>query len=1160
MITIKAAGKGMWSKALLFFSLILVLLQTSAAAFTQRISISVHNAPLEKVLKEVHKQSGFLFLYSAEQIHKAKPVTVSVKEASLEDVLHKCFEGQPFSYELKEKTILIKYHQTSLSAFTPVPVKVSGKVTDESGAPVSGVTVSVKGTNVNTVTNANGVYSITVAAGSGVLQFVHVGYTLKEAEVKSGSSAYDVVLVQKANELSEVIIAYGATKNTQLTNSVAQISSKDIEKRPISHLSNALVGAAPGVQTNAGSGQPGSGPAIRIRGFGSVTGENSPLFVVDGGIYDGALNSISPDDIESISVLKDASASALYGARAANGVIIVTTKKGKKNTNQVNLRATRGYVSRGLADYEKVDAYEYYPLIWESYRNSLLKETGPSSGTTMSLADANAIASGTYIRFTSGTNAGKQNYNGRAYNDISQQLVYNPFNVDGNAVVGTDGKINPEARIRSEYDDLDWNKAVRRTGTRDDYLMSASGGTDKSNYYVSLNYLKEQGFSIGSDFNRITGRVKVNSQPKKWFNTGFNVAGTISKTKTANEDGGTWENPFYPGLILAPIFPLYEHDASGAFVLDDNGNKIYDSGDLRPFSPGRNIVAETELNELWNKRNLLSGRAFAEIKFLNDFRFTTNVNVDINTYSFSRYRNNKIGDMVSVGGRSTRTNSNSQWFTVNELLNYNKTIGKHTVEALLGHESYRYQYNYLNAVGTGQIVEGSTELANFSTYLDPNSYTDEYTTEGYFSRVQYSYSDRYSAMASFRRDGSSKFYKDVRWGNFWSVSAAWNISNEKFFRVKWMDNLKLRASYGQVGSDGVSGYYPWQSLYDVGFSNGNEAGIKQNTAVGNQDLKWESNNSYDVALEASVLKNRVSATIEFFHRESNNLLFSMPLPVATGLSSVPVNYGSMFNRGVEVQVSGDAVRTKDFTWNVVLNWTTFANKITELPFGKRINGTKQWEVGHSMYDFYLRRVYGVDPANGSQLYLADDLKASGVRVDDKGNAYTADAGNAKYEYSGKATPDYYGSVKNGFTYKQISLDFTFLYSLGGKVFDSDYQSIMGNGAYGRALHKDALKRWTPENTSTNIPRRDIDPNAFNSDRWLIDGSYLNFRTISLTYTFPRKWVKKLSLSNVNVYASGENLFILSHRKGLDPTQTFTGAPSYTYAPARTIAMGINVGF
>lgn len=1159
MIHVKATGTGVRVKSLLFF-LVLFLLQVNAAAFTQRISIKVQNAPLEKVLKEVHKQSGFLFLYSAELIRRAKPVTLTVTQASLEDVLDKCFDGQPFTYELADKTILVKYQTSSLQATPPDPLKISGKVTDENGTPLSGVSVTVKGTSVNTITSASGVYTITIATGAGILQFAHIGFSTREREVKAGSGNIDITLQAQANELDEVVIAYGATKNKQLTNSVAQITSKDIEKRPISNLSTALTGAAPGIQTNAGSGQPGAGPAIRIRGFGSVTGDNSPLFVVDGGIYDGALNSISPDDIESISVLKDASAAALYGARAANGVIIVTTKKGKKNTNQVHLRATQGYISRGLADYETVNAYEYYPLMWESYRNFLLTQPGATSSTTMPLDAANAIASGTYTRFTTGTNAGMQNYNGTAYNDISQQLVYNPFNVAGNEVVGIDGKMNASARIKSEYSDLDWNKAVRKTGTRNDYLMSYSGGNDKSNYYVSLNYLKETGFSIGSDFNRVTGRVKMNSQPKKWFNTGFNIAGTLSKTRTANEDGGIWENPFYPSLIFGPIYPVYEHDAAGAIVLDENGNKVFDKGDLRPIAPGRNVVAETGLNDLWNKRNLLSGRAFAAISFLKDFKFTTNLNVDVNTYNFNRYRNNKIGDMVSVGGRSTRTTSNSQWFTVNELLNYNKVIGKHSIEALLGHETYQYQYNYLNAVGENQIVEGSTELDNFSSYKEPSSYTDEYKTEGYFSRLQYAYGDRYSAMASFRRDGSSKFYKDVRWGNFWSVGGSWQVSNERFFHVNWVNSLKLRASYGQVGSDGVSGYYPWQSLYDVGYSNGNEAGIKQNTSVGNKELKWESNNSYDVALEAAVLKSRLSTTIEFFHRESKNLLFSMPLPVATGLSTVPVNYGSMYNQGVEVQLSGDAIRKKDFSWNVTLNWTTFTNKITRLPFGKRVSGTKQWEVGHSMYDFYLRRTYGVDPATGNQQYLASDITTSDVKVSEQGVAYTTSASNALYDYAGKATPDYYGSLKQTFTYKRFTLDFTFLYSVGGKVFDADYQSLMYNGTYGRAVHKDALKRWTPENTITNVPKRITGSTMYDSDRWLTDGSYLNFRTISLTYVFPKKFTEKLTLSNVNVYASGENLFILSKRKGLDPTQTFTGAPSYTYAPARAIVMGINVSF
>jgi len=650
--------------------------------------------------------------------------------------------------------------------------------------------------------------------------------------------------------------------------------------------------------------------------------------------------------------------------------------------------------------------------------------------------------------------------------------------------------------------------------------------------------------------------------PKKWFKSGLNVSGTLSKTLLANEDAGINENPFYVDLLTAPIYPVYKHDANGAYLYDVAGDKIFDDGELRPVFQGRNILAETMANQLYNKRNALSGRSYAEVTFFKGLKLTNNLAIDVNNYEYLFYRNPDIGDGKSVNGRTSRTTSKTQAFTANQLLNYNTNFDKHSIDVLLGHEYYYERYNYLTARRDNQVVDGPVELDNYANPAVVDSYVTEDKLESFFSRIQYNYDNRYFLSASLRRDGSSRFAPESRWGTFWSLGGGWQINNESFMKTyTWIDLLKLRASYGEVGSNAV-GLYPYQSFYDIGNNNNTEPGMTQRRSVGGGiPLKWEVGQSFDAALEFSLFRNRLNGTFEYFNRGSKNLLFEVPLPESSGRTIQSQNIGSLYNRGFEIQLSGDAIRGKNFIWNILVNWTKFKNRITKMPDGQDniISGTKNWQVGHSIYDYWLRDWYGVDPQSGRELYHADPAVTDATAFTNaNGDLVTPTATSALYRYAGTAIPDFYGSLGNTITYKNFSLNVLLMFQKGGRAFDSDYQSLMYNGSYGRALHIDALQRWQKPGDITNVPIRNTGTTMYDSDRWLIDASSLSLRTASLNYTLPQKIAGKIGANKAQVFVTGENLFIISKRKGLDPTQSFTGVSSYTYAPTRLVTLGVNI--
>ena len=1043
---------------------------------------------------------------------------------------------------------------------------VSGSVLDEKGEPLVGATVSVVGAGTNTSTTVTGTFQLQVATGARQLEVTYVGFATQRISIGSRSTLQITLTSADPNMAEVVVVAYGTAKKEALTGSVGQIGAKQIRERPINNVTNAVEGAVPGVVTTSANGQPGSGNTIRVRGFGSVNAALDPLFVVDGVPYLGGTSNINPDDVENITILKDAASTALYGSRAANGVVIVTTKKGQKGRNNVSVRVMQGFASRGLAEYDRLNAHQYYPIMWEAYRNSLMY---PANGTGISMDSANRVASKLTSR-----------------NGISDLLAYNPFNVAPNTIVSPDGKINPNAQLLYP-DDLDWTKELIRKGSRKDYSVNFNGGADKSDYFMSAGYVKENGYTLKTDFERYTARLNVNVQPKTWLKTGLNISGNYSVSNLANDDGSTsFVNPFFFSRNVGPIYPVYAHNmTTGAYVLDLNGNRVYDLGNFGTspigtqngipnrtsggFS-GRHGLAETRLNDNFYRRTVVSARDYVDISFLKNFKFTNNVAIDFQNQSNGSYDNALVGD-GSPGGRASRSSASVTAFTINQLLNYGKTMGEHHIDALVGHESFNRRETNLSSSKQGQSFPGYTELVAFTTINSATSGVDRNTIESYFSRLNYSYGGKYYASASVRRDGNSRFASDSRWGSFWSVGGGWNLNREEFMKgVDWVNLLKVRSSYGVVGNAEGIGYYAYQGLYNFS-NNANEPGIIQSqSAYLNRRLTWEGNKQFDLGIDFNLFKGRLSGAIEYYRRETVDLLFAVPRPLSSGLLTTQQNTATMYNKGFEFQLNGDVVQTKDFIWNMNVNLSTVKSRITKMPDLSKeiISGTKKLAEGHSQYDFWLRTYYGVDPADGAALYVSANTATTTNRrfITNKDGAIdtvTTLASNGKFDYQGTAIPDLYGSFTESFTYKQFTLNALFTFQLGGKTYDALYQGLMSSGTYGGALHPDILNRWQKTGDITNVPRLDVgrttDFNA-QSSRWLIDASYINIRTITLSYSAPKSLISRLKVNTSQLFVSAENLAFFSKRKGINNQQAFSGVTSNAYPPARVLTAGISLNF
>ena len=984
---------------------------------------------------------------------------------------------------------------------------------------------------------------------------------MQKAEVAIKSNLR-VVLKHDAELLEEVVVvAYGTAKKESLTGSVSVVDSKKIEKRITTSVTGALEGSAPGVQVNNTYGEPGTAPTIRVRGFGTmVSGASSPLYVVDGVPFDGNIAEINSNDIESMSILKDAASSALYGNRAANGVVLITTKSGRGSGKpSITLQVNQGIYNRGLPEYERLGINDWMETQWTALKNYAM--TG-----AMAL---DATAAATYA----------------TEHIVGDYIHRNIFDKADNALFDSNGKL--VANVLPGYDDLDWNKDIERNGHRQEYNLSGSTSSEKLSVYSSVGYLKENGYIKTTGYERYSARINTSFTPNKWLKAGINLNGQHAKRNyNSSAYGSYYSNPFYVNRFRAPIYPLFMHNADGSYQLDEFGEKIYDT--TSSYLDNRNIAYELRNNKQESVRNVLGAQAFATVSLPYGFGVTVKGDVNYSTTNNQKFDNPVIGDGSTNNGRFTSSAYQYTTVTGQQLLTWNKSYGVHNIDLMMGHENYSYKSKYTSGMNTGMAVSGNLVLGNFLTNSYYEGYDDEDKTESYLARARYNYDEKYFVEGSFRRDGSSRFHPDNRWGNFFSLGASWNAKREAFLQdVDWVNALKVRASYGEVGNNAAVGLYAYMALYEIDKNAGEAALIKQ--ALAAPDIKWETTQTVDLAVEGRLF-DRLNFSIGYFDKRSKDLLFEVRLPLSAG--SYPhgglqnmtqwKNIGTVSNRGWEISLDYDIIANRKLRWNVGLDATFLKNKIIKLPEGKDIlNGSQNFSEGHSIYEFYTYHYVGVDQLNGNALYTIDPEKAgaaskAGALATINGTDYTYDTTYAKRDWAGSALPDVYGSVRSNLEWKGFSLNALFTYSLGGKTMDGTYQSLMSTNtaSQGGALHKDILNSWREapagmSESSANridpngIPTIDINRSSYNnstSDRWLTSSSYLVMKNLSLGYSLPKQWLKPLGVEGLTLTAGVENLFTITSRKGLNPQYSFSGGSDNTYVTARVYNFGLNVKF
>lgn len=1059
----------------------------------------------------------------------------------------------------KKLVLLLTCLFVGIGLVTAQNQKVTGVVlSEEDGQPIIGASVAVKGASVGAVSDIDGKFSISnVPQSAKTLVISYIGMITQEVAIKPNMR---IVLKSNAQIIDEVIVvAYGTAKKSSFTGSASTVKSEQIEKRQVSNITNALSGQVAGVQVTSGNGQPGTTSTVRIRGVGSMAAGNSPLYVVDGVPFDGDIASINTADIESTTVLKDAASNALYGARGANGVILITTKKGTSREAVISVDAKWGTNSRGVSNYDVMKSPSAY--LEKSYEAIL----GTYSAKTPE--DANTLAN---ADLSTNKNGG-----------VGYKIYTVPT---GQSLIGMDGKINSKAKLGYSdgtytYRPDDWyNELFDKGNLRQEYNVSISGSTDKLNYYMSGGYLDDSGLISGSGFARYSARAKADYQAKKWLKVGANMSFTNYDLQAPDNQtsSGSSVNLFYIANYIAPIYPMYVRDANGAIMKDSRNFTVYDFGDgtssnfKRTWMSGSNPASLMELDKRQYIADVFSGRWYAAIDIMEGLKFTYNYGVDIDNTRYSRLYNAYYGQYSKVGGIAYSGANRTASINHQQLLSYKKTFNNiHDIDILVGHETYDYQYKYLRGSKEKLYNPSIVEIDNAISNPDVSSYTDKYATEGWLARAQYDYAGKYIFSASYRRDASSRFNPDNRWGDFGSLGGAWVLNKESFLEnYKWVNFLKYKISYGIQGNDALlysdgatQNYYPYQDQFTVSENNGDFATTQ--TYKGNKDITWETSYSFNTGFDFNLWDGKLSGTAEYFSRKTKDLLYYMPVAISNGYSELPKNVGSVRNSGFEFDLNSEVYKTNDVKLSVYFNATTLNNKIIKLApelNGELISGTRIYREGESMYQYYLRKYAGVD-ANGVALYSIENKDAAGVVT----VGTTTDYNKATKYALGDILPNVYGGF--GLNLNAYGFDFSAscAYQLGGKIIDSGYQSLMHSGSAssaGQNWHKDILNSWSKTNSTSNIPRvnaGDLYTNS-TSDRFLISSNYLDITNITLGYTLPKSLTTKLQINSLRFYVAGDNLGLFAKREGLDPRQSYTSAGGFRYAAVRTISGGVSLKF
>lgn len=1046
--------------------------------------------------------------------------------------------------------------------------QITGVVNDANNFPESDVVVTVKGTDKIAYTDENGNFNIDAKVGDTLV------INGKEFKVTSNNLGALKYTSQEDVSLEEVVVTgYGNVSREQFVGTGSKVSAEAINRKSVSNVTQALAGEVSGVRVIANTGQPGADATIRIRGFGSVNGSRDPLYVVDGAPYTGNISAINSEDIASLTVLKDATATAVYGARGANGVVVITTKKGSSRDAVVTIENKTSINSRLLPSYQTIKSPEtYIELSWEAMKNQA-SLTPANANNPIGWANANLF----------GAQGISPNYN--MWNVANGSQLIDPST--GKVRDGVTRKYTPE----------DWEDYAYQVSKRSETNLSISGGSDKTTYYTSFGYLKDEGYVINSEFERYSTRLNVTHQAKDWLSGSVNLGYAYSKSKNNGQtsDSGS---VFWFADNIPSIYPLYLRDSSGNLVQDPIfGGNQYDYGTGRGFGALTNSIADATYDRNFYNRHEVNANAFLKADITSFLSFETRIGGQYYNNSRDVLNNKYYGSSASQGGSIFKSKTDMFNWNFLQLLRFNKRFGDHGVQAFVAHETNNWQQQYLSAYKTTIITDGVPELNNGVNTQPSNSYTLDYSLESFFGQLSYDFDNKYLVSATVRRDGSSRFINpDLKWGTFWSVGAGWVASREEFLKgSEFLSYLKLKASYGLTGDQAGVGYYPGFSVYDVGNLNGEIATIYNR--IGYPNLTWETSKQFQVGTEFALFKNRIEAQVDYYIKNTDDLIFDKRVAPSLGYAIEKVNDGQLVNKGLEFNVVGHIIKNKNFYLDLSINGEMLTNELKRMPIDNSTGQPKLLDLsesgfgrseGHSIYDFYMREWAGVNPLTGAAQWTVHYIDRNGDGVFNSGDtainslteymAQNPDAqvsqgvtevyGNATQKYIGKSVmPDLRGGINLSAGYKGLNLSVQLLYSLGGYAYDYTYAGLMGNGKVGNNnWHQDMLNRWQESGDITDTPRLtnnragDVNYSSLSS-RFLTKTDYLSINNVRLGYDFPKQLIQNTGLSSLNVFVSGDNLWLFSKRKGFNPMVSETGSTStYAYSPLSTFTLGLRVNF
>ena len=1044
---------------------------------------------------------------------------------------------------------------------------ITGRVVGaDDGLPLPGVSVRVKGGTAGSSTGADGNFTLTAPQGASVLTFTYIGFVTQEATVGSNNRV-DVRMVTDAKQLSEVVVVgYGTTTKQAFTGTAKVVQGEDLERKNVSNVSQALAGEVAGVRVINTSGQPGTAATVRIRGLGSVNGNRAPLYVVDGVPFSGSLNSINPGDIENVTVLKDAAATAVYGSRGSNGVIVVTTKTGKNKPSFIEVDGQSGTNMSLLPRYDVIESPEQFiSLGWEALYNQgvAVNNANPTTYANTRLFSASGIS---------------------------------PNNNIWNVATGAE-LIDPATRsVRSgvsrKFDPENWEDFAFQNSARNEINVKMGGSSGQTNYYTSFGYLNDKGYSINSDFDRLSARLNLNHEVKSWLNVAANFGYARTETNRGGQSSDSGSIFWFVDNIPS-IYPLYKRDATGKIVDDPIfGGPQYDYGDNgRKFGSLTNAIADATYDTQRDKRNELNGNASLNFNIVKGLTLENRIGAQFFNNGYVNRGNKYYGGSASQNGSIFQTKSDLFSYNLLNLLRYTTSFGNHNVSALAAHEATDWRQNIMNVSGFNLVDDQIEDFSNAVVSNPTDSYTNAYQLDSYFSQITYDYNNKYFLSGSVRRDGSSRFVKN-KWGTFGSVGAAWLVSSEDFMAdQKIFSNLKLKASYGLIGDQAGVGFYPGYDLYNV--DNLNDSPAFSFASKGNPDLTWETSKMFQTGVEFGI-GNYLTASVDYYIKNTDNLIFDRRVGPSIGYALLTVNDGKLQNRGLEFDLLGNILRKTDYFLNLSVNGEIFKNEITQMPIEPStglpkvidVQGNYAWAKGRSIFDFYMREYAGVDAADGRAMWTVNYNDLNNNNAVDAGEAVlnvidylSKNPGVTEGQLKSTTTKTYSGAtlkyldktsipkVRGAFNlaggFKGFEVSAQMLYSLGGYSYDGAYAGLMNNGLIGgNNWSTDILNRWQKAGDVTDVPRlsNNQDANvASASSRFVTKADYLSLNNVRLGYNIPVRYLSNLGVAGASLWVSGDNLWLGTTRQGFNPSTAEAGSSdTYRYSPLSTISAGLRV--